>query len=212
MIPYMNCFVILFLLTLVIPEYLSADPLEEVIQSEEYQDLKKSVDSNQEKLDQWVDPSSDFGRVLLNSDKSSELSEWLNPPPTSVIEKKRIVKRHKEYLEIIHNYKGVEKDVSLSLTFFIPFPKFGPMSEHGLVSDLNSLEPPALTARSIEDIKIGDFPGKLFHEFTNECSILIKIPKFTRVQGRISSCSSIRMLTQLLESIGIEEVARRFAG
>lgn len=191
---------------------LNADPLEEVIQSEEYQDLKKSVDSNREKLDQWVDPTSDYGRVLLNSDKSSELSEWLHQPPMSLIEKKRLVKRHKEYLEVAHHYKGVEKDALLTLAFFIPFPKFGPMSDHGLVSDLNSLEPPVLTARSSEDIKVGELSGKLFHEFSNECSILIRLPKFTRVQGKISSCSNIRLLTELLESIGIEEVARRLAG
>lgn len=193
------------------PLMIMADPLEEVIQSEEYKDLKKSVDSNREKLDQWVDPKSNYGRVLLNSEKSSELSEWLHQPPMSLLEKKRLVKRHKEYLEVAHQYKGVDKDASLVLSFFIPYPKYGPMSDHGLVSDLNSLEPPVLTARSSEDVKIGELSGKLFHEFSNECSILIRLPKFTRVQGKVSSCNHIRLLTELLETIGIEEVARRLS-
>ena len=187
-----------------------ADPLDEVIESDRYQELKKSVDSNQQKLDLWVDPSSDFGRVLLNSDSTSELWEWLHEPPTSVVQKKGFVKHHREYLELTQSYQGVDKPATLRVTFYIPFPKFGPMSDHGLVSDLNALEPPALATRSSEDIKIGELTGKLYHEFSNECSIVLKLPKFTRVQGKISTCATINLLTNLMESLRIEEVARRF--
>ena len=186
------------------------DPLKKVIESEEYKELDKSLQRNKNRdLATWLDPESSYGKLLLGSGRESILSNWLNVPaePFSLLEKE--VFRKSEYLSVTHLYNAEGLKIKYSIQFFIPYPKYGPMSTYGLVSDIESLKPPGLRIKTSEKITIGNLPATLFHEIDNSCSVLISLPKYSFAQGKVKDCSEIKNLMQLLSDLNIENVSEK---
>lgn len=179
-----------------------ADPLQEI---EEAISKKEQRDN----LAEWVDPATPFGRVMLNSATSSELSEWLSPSPIGIIETKRSVKRKPEYLQITHEYITREYNTEIYIKFYLPYPKYGPMTQYGLIDDLARLEPPKRAVLSSESILVGDIPATLFHEPKDVCSLLIKLPKFSYFEGTVKGCSRTSELIRLVTALNLKTVTAK---
>lgn len=186
------------------------DPLKEVLESEEYKELDKSLQRNKNRdLATWLDPESSYGELLLGSGRESILSNWLNVPSEPFVLSQKDVIRKPEYLTITHLYFAEGQKTKYSIQFFIPYPKYGPMSTYGLVSDIESLKPPGLRIKTSEKVTVGNLPATLFHEVDNSCSVLISLPKYSFVQGKVKDCSEIKNLMQLLSDVNIENVSEK---
>ena len=179
-----------------------ADPLQAIEEA-----INK--DGPKDNLADWVDPSTPFGRVLLNSGPESELSEWLAPSPNGIREHKRSVRRKPEYLQITHEYESMRSKALIRIRFYLPYPKYGPMTDYGLVSELPELFPPKRGILSSESILVGEIQADLYHEPRGACSILIKLPKYSFFEGTINDCTNSGELIGLIEALNLNPVIEK---
>lgn len=186
------------------------DPLKKVLESDEFKELDKSLQrENNNDLTSWVDPESHYGQLLLGSGRESILSNWINTPSEPFFLSQKDASKKSEYLTITHTYTAEGQKLKYYVQFFIPYPKYGPMSTYGLVSDIEALKPPGLRIKTSEKISIGNIPGTLFHEIDNNCSVLIPLPRYSFAQGRLKDCTQIKNLMQLLSDLNLENVVEK---
>lgn len=191
-----------FLFLLSFTSIILGDPLQEVEEAIKGKDPKDN-------LAKWVDPATPFGRLMLNYGSTSELSEWLAPSPVGIKETKRSVRRKLESLQITHEYISMKTKTPIRIRFILPYPKYGPMTQYGLVKELAALEPPKRQVLSSESILVSNIKAELYHEPRGVCSILIKLPKFSFFEGTINNCSESSELIRLIQTLNLEPVIKK---
>lgn len=204
-------FALLFLLINVsLEQAVVCDPLKEVMESEEYKELTKEPNdrTRRESIEKLVDPNSNYGRLLLESGKGSELSEWIKPSKTSFKKISGEVKRNRQFLMVNHVYE-TKSGAKLILNVFVPNPQYLSMVQYGLINEFSDIVPPKLPVLSSESITVHGLPGELYHQREGGCSIVLRLIKETYVQFVTQSCKDIADLARLGEELDLQNLNNR---
>lgn len=175
------------------------DPLKHLLESPEYQKLEKESannDASPSTIAKWVDPKSNYGRILTHPSGLEEISAWLGETPASFTLKSLDARRLREYMRLMHYYTSHDgKD--FYLTIMIPYPKFSAMVKYGLVEDFAGLEPPKLRVKSVQSVRVNELPGDLYHREDNSCSLLIRLVKGGVANFYTPHCEDLKDLVSL---------------
>lgn len=184
---------------------LADDPLKHLLESPEYQKLSKDGaenDSAPSVIAKWVDPNSNYGRVLVSPSGLEEMSRWVGQAPPSFAIKSFDARRYREYVRLVHHYSSdVGKDFYLYV--MVPYPKFSAMVKYGLVDDFSNLEPPKLRVKSVQSVRVNGLPGDLYHREDNSCSLLIHLVKGAVANFYTPSCDDLKDMVSLAGMVNL---------
>ena len=194
MFKYFN---ILLISAILVASSVSAETLDDLINSREFTTLKKKLNRKKaHSLDTvWLDNSSNKGLIFTSLDGARFVETWLALSSKKYKLVNRSGEMRDELLISKRRYQSPTNKLIMVRTV-LPHPHYETMAKFNLLNEFAELEPPKVNAEYTEELQIGERPAAFYHLKDCTCSILLKLEHETRVYLN-TACENSKEMKEL---------------
>jgi hypothetical protein len=187
-----------------------ASPLDEVLQSQQYNAVSNSK-FQYDKKPSWVNENSNYWKIFTENSPSKFIFEWLGEPSTDFLPFGQSQALKTAYIDCSQSYKDKKSGVKYLVRIILPRPSAINMVELGLIRDIAELSPPLLKIIAEQDIEIGGISSKLYAHRPKGCSLLVPFEKNILISVFSEDCQKAGGFSKLIESMNIDRFRTKIA-
>ncbi|RIL06109.1 MAG: hypothetical protein DCC75_11110 [Proteobacteria bacterium] len=187
-------------LAALLPEFLNAETLQDVINSKGFRRYRNTVHSKSLLSSKYLTPGSNFAKVFTEKNGAHLLLDWLGVLATDYFGGAETSDQEDEYVfagKILRD----KKMHSVNVVVMVPHPIFRTQAESGLIEDFAALVPPKLKVSYITPFEFSGRKGNLYEKEAGGCSLVIPMAKQTIVNLSIDNCREKELLLDLANKL-----------
>jgi hypothetical protein len=191
------------------PSLCHADSITELMGTKQYKKISRRHTGGKELYGKkWLKPGSSFARVFTEDDGGKLLLDWLGVSSTGLTLGALDTERPLEYASATREL--LTKDLKkISISAFLPHPKYQDTITLGLIDTFIRYEPPKLKILYSKQVELQGAIGTSYEHETGACSLVVKGAKGSLIVVETKRLQDMEVLLEFAKKLDFVRLAER---
>jgi hypothetical protein len=191
------------------PAVCRADSITELMETKQYKKISRRHTGGKELYGKkWLKPGSSFARVFTEDDGGKLLLDWLGVSSTGLTLGSLDTDRPLEYAAATREL--LTKDLKkISISAFLPHPKYQDTITLGLIDTFVKYEPPKLKTLFAQSVALQGTTGTSYEHETGACSLVVKGAKGSLIVVETKRLEDMPIILEFAKKLDFVRLAER---